>query len=91
MVDLASSKKDSYFNYIHRGSIVFIVLYTLFQLLVSVPYGIQLSDEGFQFYLAWGIGSENLVLYKDIFTMYAPGYIWGIASFLEIFGYSFFS
>lgn len=91
MLDLSYSNEASDFDYLHRLSVVAIISYAAFQLLVLIPYGIEISDEGFQFYLAWGVGNQDMVLYKDIFTMYAPAYIWGIASFLEIFGYSFFS
>lgn len=64
--------------------------YGLLQLVTTLRYDIGLYDEGYQFYLAWAVGQKSQVLYQDIFTSYAPGYVWSLIAFLEIFEYSFF-
>lgn len=70
-----------------RLGLIGVFSYALLQLYIYLPRDLQLSDEGYQFFLAWAVGEKHRILYRDVFTMYAPGYVWTRAAFLEIFGY----
>lgn len=53
-------------------------------------YGIDILDEGFIVYGAKRV-MNGAVLYKDVFTMYAPGQYYMLGSFMKIFGFDLFS
>lgn len=65
--------------------------YALIERLVALPLRYNLSDGGYQFYLAWAVSERRLVLYRDVFTLYAPGQAWLPGAFMELAGFSFYN
>ena len=53
-------------------------------------YKISMLDEGFLVYGTERV-MEGSVLYKDIFTLYAPGHYYILGGFMKILGFNLFS
>ena len=61
------------------------------QLVRYVIYGkLDLADEGYRFYLSWSVVQKDLILYRDVFTRYAPGYVVLPGMFMKITGFTIY-
>ena len=85
-------KKEKFLEKMRGDGFIVIFLFFLNFLLGIrfLPYGINILDEGFIVYGAKR-AMNGAVLYKDVFTMYAPGPYYMLGSFMKIFGFNLFS